>query len=42
MYRIVPSGAAINGEYAYFSARDYNALLRTNLHTYNTEYLCKF
>lgn len=42
MYRIVPSGAAINGEYAYFSARDYNALLRTNLHTYKTEYLCKF
>lgn len=42
MYRIVPSGAAINGEYAYFSARDYNALLRTNLHTCKTEYLCKF
>lgn len=43
MVKITPGGAAaMIGNTIYFSARDYNALLKTNIRTGRTEYICRF
>lgn len=43
MIRVYASMASVLcGEYVYFSARDFNALMRTNINTRQTEYICCF